>query len=285
MRPASLIFLVIGLLLVITGSVICTRAERLAADDGYSLFDKQEDADGNSIKTYEITKKTEDDPEVSKIRVRVDGVDVEIRGGEERSYVEIYNKNGIFNCYISNKVMTISNQFDIAEIVESSGSDFEFNGVRRYMDFSIFRTKEKKVIIHLCESDPLKQIELDVSNNHVSMNGVQEDIDLIVKASGTDFDLRDIRTASILSIEGKNSRFTCTDLLFAEMNVKGENCDISLNEKGYATLYTFGYTVEATDCMLTVNGVPVGGDNYSYGYKDEHSFTATLTGGSLTLDY
>lgn len=285
MRPASVIFLVIGLLLVIVGSVICGRAERLASDDGFSLLEKEEDAEGNTIKTYEITKASEDDPEVNKILVRIEGVDVEIRGGEERSFVEIYNKNGVFNCYISNKVMKISNQLKLAEIVESNGSNFEFNGLRRYMDFDIFRTKEKKVVIHLCETDPLKQIELQVTGCNVTMTGVQEDIDLIVKATAATVDLQDIRTASIISVTGKDCSFNCSDLLFSEMNVKGENCKLSLNERGYGSLYTFGYTVTADGTEMIVNGAPVGGGSYSYGYKDEHSFTADLVGGTLDLQY
>lgn len=285
MRPASIIFLVIGLLFVITGSVICGRAERLAADDGYNLLESATDENGNSIKTHEISKQSEDDPEVLKLAVKLDGIDLEILGGESRSYVEIYNKPAFFNCYISNKVMTVSNRFDLAEIVQSSGSNFEFNGIRKYMDFSVFQTKQKKVIVHLCESDPLKQIELDVSDCHAELRGIRQNIDILITGSNSDITMQDIRTESIISAEVNGGVLNMTDLLFSEMDLNATDCACDLNEKGFGALYTFGYAISCAESNLTVNGVPIFEPTYTYASTMEHRFSATVKGGSMSLEY
>ena len=284
MRPASIIFLVIGLLFVITGSVICGRAERLAADDGFNLLESATDENGNNIKTYEISKQSDDDPEVLKLAVKLDGIDLEITGGESRSYVEIYNKPAIFNCYISNKVMTVSSRFDLAEIVQASGSNFEFNGIRKYMDFGIFETKQKKVVVHLCDSDPLKQIELDVSGGNVVMKGIQQNIDIIVKSSNADVTMTGISTESIISVEATGGNLQMKDLIFSEMDLKAKDCVCSLDERG-STAIPIAYAVTSTNSQLTVNGERIDDSTYSYASTMESRFNASVEGGSLSLNY
>lgn len=285
MRPASIIFLIISLILIITGSVICGRATKRAKADNFDLTEQQTDKDGNSIRTYPLTKTEEDDTEILKLSVKLKDVDVVIEGGKESSYVEVQNKGAIFNCYKSNKVMTVSNIFDLAEMIESSGSNFEFNGIRKYMDFSVFELKETKVFIYLSNSDPLKQIELQLENCSATMKNIDSSVDIISEAKNANLTLQEIKTDSHIQIKAEGSTITATDLLFAGMKAECTNCKLTLDETNYSVLYPIGYTLSMEDGSLTVNGAPITESSFAYASTTEHHFEGIIKGGQTTLIY
>ena len=55
MKPTSIVFLVVAVLLIIGGMITCSVAKNIAETDGYSLFHETED--GTSYRQYEFTDK------------------------------------------------------------------------------------------------------------------------------------------------------------------------------------------------------------------------------------
>ncbi len=285
MRPASIIFLVLSLILIITGSVICSRATREAEADGFNLLERETDEDGNSIRSYPLTKEKEDDPEILKLQVKLKGVELTIEGGQERSYVEVWNRGAVFNCFKANKVMTVSNLLDFADIIESSGSGFEFDGIRKYMDFHIFETKKTKVVIYLSNDEPLKQIELQLEDCDATMRGVDSSLDLIAKSTNSRLSLQEIKTDSHIRLEATGGSIEAEDLLFAGMDLDLAGCKFALDETNFSALYPIGYSLTMEDASLTVNGLPVLENEYTYAAGAEHALTGKVSGGEVELTF
>ena len=86
MKPTSVIFLIVSVLLACLGVILCMTATSIANEQGIGLFDQVGDGDDNYIH-YE----TFVEEELKKIVVKVSDVKVNVIGGAEESKIELVN--------------------------------------------------------------------------------------------------------------------------------------------------------------------------------------------------
>ena len=96
MKPTSIIFLVVSVLLIIGGVIACTVAKDIAVTDGYTLF---HDAEGGGTYVRHDFKSSD----VNKIELVVTDAEIHIYGGAEESYIEFFNFHIMVNSVAHNK--------------------------------------------------------------------------------------------------------------------------------------------------------------------------------------
>ena len=87
MKPTSVIFLIVSVLLACLGVILCMTATSIANEQGIGLFDQVGDGDDNYVH-YE----TFAEEELKKIVVRVSDVKVNVIGGAEESKIELRSR-------------------------------------------------------------------------------------------------------------------------------------------------------------------------------------------------
>ena len=86
MRPTSMIFLVLSLILIFGGFMTCSIAKSMAASENISIYDQVFDENGDAIYTYNISEQA-----INKLALTFSDVDVTVVGGASSSYVELKN--------------------------------------------------------------------------------------------------------------------------------------------------------------------------------------------------
>ena len=132
MKVSSIIFIIIGLCAIVAGMLLCSSADTQARADGFNLHEGFYDAQGNITDSYSFS--LEDEVNVSKISIELEGVDVIVMGGSAKSEIVCQNLyGGTYACYVSNRVITITNTLDSSNILEALSS-VKFDGIRNLFD-------------------------------------------------------------------------------------------------------------------------------------------------------
>ena len=88
MKPTSVIFIIVSVILACTGLLLCMSAENLAVEQGVALFNQQGDSENNYTESFDI-----DEEYLKKIVVSLNDVSVNVYGGAEKSHIDLINFN------------------------------------------------------------------------------------------------------------------------------------------------------------------------------------------------
>ena len=204
MKPISIVFLVIALLMIVGGVVLCSIAKDTAETDGYVLF--RESATGESYIRQDF------DAETSKIELVFSDASVHFVGGEEASYLEFFNfREGLYTLSAAGKIITFDEMPNIDSLLSFQGG-FSFSGVRYLLRDGLRKQAEKKIIVHLSPEAALKVIALSCDTCTVTSEKVVTQFDLTVDAKEKAcFDLHDFRTACTLAVNAPTLEMTAVD--------------------------------------------------------------------------
>ena len=287
MKPSSVVFLAIGLVLVIAGLLLCNSATKKADAAGYNLFEAEYDENGNTVKSYSFSD--DSGKQVKKLCVQIDGVDVEIIGGKSESKVDVYNMTALgYTCSISSQVMTVSNHFDLSLLIDSGGSAFNFNGIRKYFDKNMLVPREKYIKIYISDAEDLSQIELDCMNCKVTMTNVSSSVDLIIgneenPCKKATIEANGIHNASSIVVFADNCELSLEDVIFKASTATLTDCDFTF--KPAETLGIYGVSaVTGVSGDIYVNSALQPSGRYQADYTDAYPcLTVYQTGGSTYI--
>lgn len=208
MKFTSIIFIFISVILVIGGIFTMTYARKLAGDDvlidGYSWTE-----DGQNITTMSL-----ENTEIIKIALTLSDCDVVVAGGAEESYVELKNfKPNAYLCTTSGRSLTVSDNISIMDYLSFDGSGMKFAGVWPTL-YTEYKTRNlskeemrRSIVVHVKDSEELKQINLSLSNCSLSLHDIAGTGDIKISGSDSEIELSNI-TSTILAIDGKDMEYT-----------------------------------------------------------------------------
>lgn len=202
MKPTSVIFLIVSILLACVGFLLCITASSLANEQGIGLFTQIGDEDDNYIATQIFTEE-----DLKKIVVKVSDVNVNVIGGAEESKIELVNfMNDSYNIQAGRSTLQISDNSGITGIIDLENFKINFGGFRDYLHylFDFIEGNEKKVQtlnVYLTNEADLVNFNITVGDGDITLSDMQIDCDYkIVLASGV-VDIRNITTDSSVQIE------------------------------------------------------------------------------------
>lgn len=281
MKLSSIVSLILGAIAIIVGMIICSSAENQALASGYNLHQPIYDENGNIEKEYSFS--IEDDVNVSKVSIELDGANVYVIGGAEKSKIVVRNMfAGTYSCNVSNKVITVTNNIDVSNLLDAA-KDLEFNGIRQLFNFDNFKKRQPEVYVYLnYSSEQIKQLSLEVTNCVVSVQNIEGSLDLRLDAENSTLSFTDFITDSSIDCELIDSDVSFTNVNFLKASVKGEKSNFTF-DSDLVVLYSISAKTAGT---IKANGTEHR-DTFKHNENqpDYPSINIELKSGNVVLNY
>lgn len=297
MKPTSVIFLIVSILLACVGFLLCITASSMATEQGIGLFSQIGDEDDNYVATQTFTEE-----DLKKIVIKVSDVNVNVIGGAEEGKIELVNfMNNSYNIQAGRSTLQISDNSGITGIIDLENFKINFGGFRDYLhylfDFIEGNEKKEQILnVYLTDEADLVNFNITVGDGDITLSHMQTECDYkIVLANGV-VEIDDVTTDSSIQIESTVSsnieiRNTVTDELRI-MSPKSE-CFIEISDTTFSrAMYVEAKSgdivydrVEEDFAGLDVkfealgNTISVYGENHADSYVE---FNAPVTGDPST---
>jgi len=196
-KPTSIIFLILSVILIAGGAVTCVSAQKMAETNGIELFFQETDENLNGIETHDFSEAN-----TNKITIKLKKVNVNVIGGLETSYIKLTNftKNA-FEYSISNKNLTIDDSINLYSLFQFTAGGIDFSGLRHFLYFSQFKDKQKTVDIYINQNDDIKQFDISVESGIITVSGITKQADYLLKVGEGDININDLKIISTITAE------------------------------------------------------------------------------------
>ncbi len=220
MKPTSIVFLIIAVLLIVGGMITCSVAKDIALTDNYTLFHETED--GSTYIRYDFAAK-----DISKIELLITDAEITVLGGEEESYIEFINfREGLYTLSTSGKVISMDEMPDLKSIF-SLQSGFSFAGMRYILRSGTLDLGPKKVIIHLNDETVLKILAVEADNCVLKTESIQYPFDIQLKANESAvLEAVELRTACALDIQASKTELKLQRCNFNNVEIHADSASI-----------------------------------------------------------
>lgn len=162
MKPTSIIFLILSVILILTGLITCGIASGMAKSQDIEIYEQSTDDNGNTIKQIDIEKYN-----IKSISLNLKNADVTIYGNSNKSYIEIVNFN--INSYTyssSGGSFSFNDGMDIVSFFNFNGEGGGFKGLRYFLNKSSFSSKPHKINIFLSNDCQVSSIYLSIKEGN-----------------------------------------------------------------------------------------------------------------------
>ena len=219
MKPVSIIFLIVSIILVIAGLLTCSFAMLQANRQGVDLYDTKI-VNGQSEAQYDYSEDS-----VNKIQIEVGDCDVHIVCGAEENKVVMNNFSSAgYICEVTNGALIVEdtvNIFNITDIIENG--KIRFKGFRYYLRDRKITAGSKSLTVYISDKFDIKIIDVKVSKGDVDVIGYTNNTDYKIDITTGKFTAENIVTDSKVGVQiGKGS----VNL----QHVSAKNLEITVNE-------------------------------------------------------
>ena len=168
MKPTSIIFIIVSVILACLGVLLCTTASNMATEEGTGIFSQTGDADNNFISTHEFDSST-----LQKIVINVSDVDVNIYGGAAKDMIELVNfASGTYDYALSKSTLQLSDNNGITSIVDIDNFKINFNGFRDYLHYYKYCGKARTINLYVTDAASVKIMNVTSDSGNVTMNNL-----------------------------------------------------------------------------------------------------------------
>ena len=149
MKPTSIIFIIVTIILACAGVLLCISAENMAKDQGIALFKQEHDGNNNYVETYDDI----DEASLKKLVISLKNADINVYGGAEKSRIELINfSDNSYNLTASKTQITLSGIDGISELINLDTFKINFSGFRNYQNYLKYRNRQKTVNLYLSDA-------------------------------------------------------------------------------------------------------------------------------------
>ena len=272
MKPTSIIFTIISVLLIVGGVITCAVAKDIAVTDGYTLFSDAED--GGSYVRHDFQT-----ADITKIDLTVTDAEVNIYGGAEESYIEFFHfREGLYTLASTGNTITLNEIPELKSLLSFQGG-FSFSGMRYFLRFGYTQMGPKKVNVYIGTDSPLKIITVSGDNCTVYAEKIGTRADLKITADDSiSLTGKELRTASSLSLDAPTVSVNMEDCSFNEFRLSTNKADAILDR-----FYCAGLYAELGGGSLDVC-IPVNAEVYRFDIKGSNT-SCRLNGETFTLPF
>lgn len=295
MKPTSIIFLIVSLVVVLLGFATVGVANGLAASQDVELGMPAAE-DGNYYAEPEYDAGT-----VGKISISLGEATVNVIGGSEKSYIELINfTEGMYASSSSNRVFTLSDSTELASFSSLISIVSNFKGLRTFVDYFEMRDLERTVNVYLCDDYPVNAIDISLEKGTVNIKNNRTLTDYYVDIESGEFNMVDVGTTSVAKVEVElgNVRLDDCDIEQMSVTVKTGNVQATAQvnrfnvniESGdfdyscYSSMDATNVKLAASAGVITVDGNAVGGFMQTSDAATGNMINATVNVGDITVN-
>ncbi len=295
MKPTSVIFLIVSVLLACVGVLLCITASSMATEQGIGLFSQVGGEGDNYIATQTFSEE-----ELKKIVIKVSDVKVNVIGGSDESKIELVNfMNNSYQIQAGRATLQISDNAGISGLIDLENFKINFGGFRDYLHyFSDFiagkEQKERIVNIYLTDAADLVNFNIIAGNSDITISDMTTDCDYkIVLESGV-VDIDNVVTESSIQIEStKSSSIEINNVKTEELHIIAsesecfaEIADMTFSRAMYVEVKSGDIVYDRVeddfaglDVKLLAEGntISVYGQSYASSYEEQNAPTEPVT--------
>ena len=270
MKPTSIIFLIVSLVIVLIGLGTAGIASRLAVSQEIELgMIAAEDGNYYSKPEYDADN-------VGKIDISVERATVNIIGGSEKSYVELVNfADGMYAVASTNRVFTLGDGADLASFSGIISMVSNFKGLRAFVDGFSMRNLERTVNVYLNSEYPVNAVYVSLDEGTVNIKSCRSLTDYYINVESGDVNITDTGTTSVIKVTVEKGNVKIDDCDIEQMSVSVKSGDVNAvsqinrftatietGDFSYSSYSAFAGTnvkLAASSGAITVDGNSVGG--------------------------
>ena len=299
MKPTSIIFLVLSVILIATGYVSMQMAVTLAENENIALYSDELDADGNRIGTVYYNSLEHD-----KIEVSVSDATVYLRQGDEEKVVFKNYTEGSYTAIKSGVSYVISDNLSAIDMITSGKFNLTFKGLRHYWHDREILSRPKEVWVYTTENTVLTAIDLKLASGTVNIKDYKVNFDIMSTVESGKIEASTCEAASF-NFAGESCTVNAEKLIAPRFHsdiesgkIVMKNCDIAsltqlkVKEEGEVSVELGGEASEYNIVAYASKSVSINGKNVGTQYPPEKEETegaettddAVTNTGSKTID-
>ncbi len=237
MRPTSVIFLIISILLACVGGMLCLTAVSTAEESGEALFETVKGEDGNYIITKYFGLTDSENPDnassknnIKKMAFAFENVDVEIIGGQKDNKIEFYNfTDGMFSYKTSvGGALSVEDLNGLLKMVSFGTSGINFKGFRNLLFYKQYADLDRKVVIYLKDESNVTNISCSVKDGSISVKSLANATDITLSSESGDISIDSLADHSSLNIDVKSGSVSVSNTKLYAIKVNSENAPVEL---------------------------------------------------------
>ncbi len=223
MKPTSIIFLILAVIMTAAGVLTCRYAASSAEEQGIALYGESgTEVDGALVFTYEDTQ------EINRLDLKLHDVDVRIHTNSDVTAIELrgFEAND-FDLSLTNKALMLNNYASILSLLRIAESGVSFDGFRHYLKGDLFADEEaeRSVDIYISSDRKLTKYSAELENGDLEINNLRgkTDIELILTGEGS-LTMNKVRTTSVIKASVEHGDINCDGINFgsADFDITGE---------------------------------------------------------------
>lgn len=223
MKPVSIIFLIIAVVMVIVGLLTCSVAMLQSKSQGVELYDTKIE-NGKSEAEYDFSNDV-----IGKIQIEVNDCDVNIICGADDNKVVMNNFSSAgYICEVDNRALVIEdtvNLFDITDIIENG--KIRFKGFRYYLHDRNITPGGKSLNVYISDKFDIKIIDVTVKSGDVNIKGYTNNTDYIVTVNRGNITAENIITDSLVKASTDKGTVTMDRVTSKTVSITVSEGDIS----------------------------------------------------------
>ncbi len=198
MKPVSIIFCIISVILIVAGLITCSVGLVQAKAQGIQLYDTKDEND-EIVNTYDFSA-----DDIGKIEINAGDADVKIVCGADSNKIEIKNYSSTkYLCQVENKSLIMQAGMNILSLTDLAQGEIAFKGFRYYVNdfFSGKTLGRKSVTVYVTDTFDIKVFDINVGNGDVEIVDSNCDADYTVNVESGDILLKNIETSSNVTLK------------------------------------------------------------------------------------
>ncbi|MBQ4064903.1 MAG: DUF4097 family beta strand repeat protein [Clostridia bacterium] len=281
MKPTSMIFLVLSLILAFGGFMTCSFAKTMAASDGIAIYDQTFDDNGDAVYRYEI-----DDNVINKLSLTFSDVDVTVVGNASSSYVELKNFDvtGYAVSLTGGNVSVDGTVGLLSSLIDMSNGGLRFRGLRYFLLDKPDPSRERSVTVYISNACEMRALSVSLKNGTVSFQNMDRPLDYSVTLSEANAVFDHVTSTSVAQISAANGDVTVNESKFATVSASMEKGNFIVNGSQSMSYQFTGYDLKINETgSILFNGADAGQQYKVTAPIQEMLYMVTVSGGNIQI--
>lgn len=253
MKPTSLIFLALSIVLLFCGWFTCSMAETMADAQGIEIFEQNKDKKGDIVYVYNLS-----DAKLSKLDLVFENVNVNIVGSSKDSYVELKNFEPYnYATTRSGSNVTVDGTVSgLTSFIDMSGGGIRFKGLRYFFADKPSASRASSVTIYLSDASDIKTLNISLKKGTVTVKDVYNPIDYNINVSAGNVNIDTVVTESVINMSVSGGEINVTNSECTTINANISGGTVNINSDRYAA-ELLSYNVKTENSTLNYNGTAI----------------------------
>lgn len=282
MKPTSIIFLVMSVILFLGGFAMCKYAIARAQSEGFDIYSQRTDENGDQVFRYGV-----DDNAISSLKLTFSDVDVTIEPTTSESCVVLTNfPVKSYSASLNGSSVSVDGTTNLLyAMIDRSDGGLKFKGLRYFLMEDPSEESKRSVHVYINKFSKLNSVSVSVTNGSISISGLDNPLDYTLNVKNGNIDLKDICTVSVAKVNIQNGAFTGIGCDIYTLRCDIENGSARINSNGKYDAQSMAYNLSSENGSIIYNGAILEENTYRFSPASVYSTTEVkVSDGSITVN-